>query len=272
MKHVVMFSGGLCSWATAKIVAQRHGTDNLTLLFCDTKIEDEDTYRFLDEAAANVGGELVKISDGRDPWQVFFDARFLGNTRVDPCSKILKRDLSDAWLKENCDPKDTICYVGIHWSESDRYSRWDKNRLRWSGVKHRYEDNGWVCHAPLCDRPLIGMDEIKAWAGREGLLEQRLYKMGFAHANCGGFCVKGGHGHFKNLLDKMPERYAYHEAKEQEFIKFIGKDVSIMKDRTGGTTKTLTLKQFRERCEDGIPCNLFDVGGCNCFYQDEDDQ
>jgi len=74
-QHVVMFSGGAGSWATAKLVAERHGTDGLTLLFADTKIEDEDTYRFLHEAAANVGGELVVTAEGRTPWEVFKDRR-----------------------------------------------------------------------------------------------------------------------------------------------------------------------------------------------------
>ncbi len=65
MKHVVMFSGGIGSWMTAKRVADVHGTDDLTLLFADTKMEDEDLYRFLDESAANVGGTLVKVAESR---------------------------------------------------------------------------------------------------------------------------------------------------------------------------------------------------------------
>lgn len=36
MKHVVMFSGGIASWAAATRVAKKHGTENLTLLFTDT--------------------------------------------------------------------------------------------------------------------------------------------------------------------------------------------------------------------------------------------
>ena len=59
--------------------------ERLTLLFADTKTEDEDLYRFLPEAAANVlDAELVITAEGRDIWEVFFDRRFLGNSRVDP--------------------------------------------------------------------------------------------------------------------------------------------------------------------------------------------
>jgi hypothetical protein len=94
-----MFSSGAGSWAAAKRVAEQHGTEGLVLLFADTLIEDEDNYRFLDEAAANIGVQPTTVAEGRDPWQVFFDVRFLGNTRIDPCSRVLKRELLRAWLE-----------------------------------------------------------------------------------------------------------------------------------------------------------------------------
>lgn len=70
--YVVMYSGGVGSWAAANRLPA--GSD-VTLLFADTGIEDEDTYRFLYESAANVGAPLVEIRDGRTPWQVFHDKR-----------------------------------------------------------------------------------------------------------------------------------------------------------------------------------------------------
>jgi hypothetical protein len=99
---------------------------------------------------------------------------------------------------------------------------------------------------------------------KEGILAPRLYAQGFPHNNCGGFCVKAGQAHFAHLLRVNPERYAYHEAKEQEFIQMIGKDVSIMKDRTGGTTKTLTMMELRERIEQQSEFDSFEWGGCGC--------
>ncbi|MGP4029731.1 hypothetical protein [Actinomadura sp. 3N407] len=79
MWHVVMFSGGINSWAAARRVADEHGTGKLQLLFADTYAEDEDLYRFLEEAAAQIGAPLVRIADGRTPWQVFDDEHYLGN-------------------------------------------------------------------------------------------------------------------------------------------------------------------------------------------------
>jgi hypothetical protein len=98
----------------------------------------------------------------------------------------------------------------------------------------------------------------------EGIEPPRLYRLGFAHNNCGGFCVKAGQGHFALLLEAMPERYAYHERREQELRDHLGKDVAILRDRHGGETRPLTLREFRERRQAGEPCDLFDIGGCGC--------
>lgn len=259
MRHVVMFSGGVGSWMAAKRVAGRYGTADLTLLFTDTLIEDEDLYRFLDEAAANIGVPVTRIAEGRDPWQVFFDERFLGNSRVDPCSKILKRQLAARWLDRHCDPLDTHVYVGIDWTEAHRFTT----------LQARRAGDGWTYEAPVCEPPLVVKLQMLDALRAEGIEPPRLYRMGFSHNNCGGFCVKAGQGHFALLLQHMPGRYAYHEAKEQEIRAFLGKDVSILTDRTGdGKKKPLTLRVFRERIEAGFEFDRFDVGGCGCFVDE----
>jgi 3'-phosphoadenosine 5'-phosphosulfate sulfotransferase (PAPS reductase)/FAD synthetase len=187
-----MFSGGVGSWAAARRVAEKHGTEDLVLLFTDTLIEDADTYRFLREAAANVGGQLVEIADGRTPWQVFSDVRFLGNSRVDPCSRVLKRDLADAWLAEHYEPENVIVYVGIDWSEIHRYERL------------RERKRPWVYEAPLCDPPYLTKDDLHEWAELAGLERQRLYQLGMPHANCGGGCIKMGQGGFRPVACRRP--------------------------------------------------------------------
>lgn len=71
-----IFSGGACSYCTAKRVIENVGKENVVLLFTDTKIEDEDLYRFINEAAEKLGAELIKIADGRTPFEVYRDSRF----------------------------------------------------------------------------------------------------------------------------------------------------------------------------------------------------
>jgi len=254
-RAVVMFSGGAGSWGAAKRTVERYDPENTTLLFADTLIEDEDLYRYLEEAASNVGAELVKTAEGRDPWQVFFDKRFLGNTRVDLCSRILKRELMRGWLEDHRDPANTVVVLGFGWEEPERFER-----------AQRYWGE-WRVEAPMIDKPRLARGEMFAWLRAEGIRPPRLYEHGFTHNNCGGFCVKAGQAQFELLLREMPERYAYHERREQEFRDFIGKDVAILRDRRGGTTKPLTLKAFRERLE-GEP-GLFDAddwgGACSCL-------
>jgi len=255
-----MFSGGVGSWAAAKRVAERHGTDDLTLLFTDTLIEDEDLYRFLGEAAANVGGQLVRLTEGRTPWQVFHDVRFMGNSRIDPCSRVLKREMSDKWLMEHCTPSETAVYVGIDWSEKHRIDRLAARRLA----------EGWRYEAPMCDAPYLTKRMMLDWLKAEGIAPPRLYAMGFAHNNCGGFCIKAGLGHFARLLSAMPDRYREHEAAEQALRDHLGRqDITVVRDWATRPPKNITLRELRERIEAGDQPDLFDLGGCGCFVDDD---
>lgn len=265
MKHVVMFSGGVGSWMTAKRVAEAHGTSDMVLLFADVSSgrsphvgEDEDTYRFVVEAAENVGAELVTVSDGRDIWQVFRDDRFLGNTRLANCSKFLKQKPCREWLEANCDPAETVVYVGIDWSETHRLPAIERG---W--VPYRVE-------APMTEPPLMDKAQMLAALEAEGIKMPRLYRAGFAHNNCGGFCVRAGQAQMELLLREHPERYAFHEAEEQKLRDHLGKDVAVLRDRTGGTTTPLTLRRFRERLDgDAALFDALDVGGCGCFVAEE---
>lgn len=257
MRHIVMFSGGIGSWAAAKRVAQAHGTDGMTLLFTDTLIEDADLYRFLGEAAANVGAPLVRIAEGRTPWQVFRDERFLGNSRADPCSRVLKRELAARWLRENCDPLSTTIYIGIDWSEAHRFD----------GARKRYAADGWRLEAPMCEPPHMTKRGMLAWLKADRIAAPRLYAMGFDHNNCGGGCVKAGQGHFAILLRELPQLYAEWEDREEEMRQFLGKDVAILTDRRGGERKPLTLRELRERIQAGQEIERDMIGGCGCFME-----
>jgi hypothetical protein len=255
--HVVMFSGGIGSWAAATRVAARHGTADLVLLFTDTKIEDPDLYRFLHEAAAHVGGRLVQIADGRTPWEVFRDVKFLGNSRVDPCSRILKREIADKWLIDHCNPADTTVYVGIDWSEEHRFTR----------LAARKAERGWHYEAPLCEPPYILKPQMFELLAAAGIRRPRLYDFGMQHNNCGGGCVKAGVGHFARLLRVLPDVYAEWERQEDTLRGQLG-EVSILRDRTGGTSTPLSLQAFRERIEAGHQPDLWDIGGCGCFLDE----
>ena len=136
------------------------------------------------KAVARLPG-LVWLCEGRTPWEVFKDERFVGNSHVDPCSKILKRQTLDAWRNANCDQACTVSYVGITWQERHRFDGKDGK----GGVKRRFADMGWQVEAPLCDPPHLSDYEVWAEMDRAGIDRPRLYDMGMSHNNCGAFCV-----------------------------------------------------------------------------------
>lgn len=253
--HVVQFSGGICSFFAAKRVVEKFGKAHVVLLFADTMMEDEDLYRFLDDTAKHIGLPITRIADGRNPWQVFKDERFIGNTRADPCSKILKRELLDAWVAKNT--PGAIRYFGLDWTESERFERLQA-RMEEKGIPRTH------IQAPMMWKPLIDKPDMLLDLVNLGIELPALYKLSFVHNNCGGFCVKSGQAQFRLLLETMPERYAWHEAREEELRQFLGKDVAILRDRRGGTSKPLTLKAFRERIQAGESHDRHDWGGCGC--------
>ena len=252
--HVVMWSGGITSWATARHVIAEHGTANVTLLFADTLIEDPDLYAFNEQASAQLGVPITRVADGRTPWQVFEDKRWLGNTRIAQCSHDLKQKPCRAWLEANADPASATVYVGIDWTETHRLP----------GILSGWSP--WTVDAPLTRPPYTDKRDLIAEAKAAGLVTPRMYDLGFEHANCGGSCVKGGQTQWVRLLKVFPARYARAEAAEVKMRALLGKDVSILRDRTGGVTKPLTLAVLRRRIEEQPDqLDLFDEGGCGCF-------
>lgn len=277
MKHLVQLSGGIGSWAAARRVIERHGTQDVHLLFADTRMEDEDLYRFLDDVERDLAVPITRLCEGRDPWQVFADVRFLGNTRIDPCSRVLKREFLRAYMEEHFDPDDSLVYLGIDWSEEHRFER----------AKPRWDP--WELRAPLCERPFLSREQIMSQLEAAGIELPRLYRMGFPHNNCGGFCIKQGQAGFKLLLEQMPERYEEHVQREEALRAELG-DVSILRDRTrAGRARhhdledwqwdgraqewqpppvaPLTLKELRRRVQEGTDGTdpVMDLGGCSCM-------
>lgn len=289
MKRIVMSSGGITSWATARWIADTYGTEDLVLLFADTLAEDEDLYRFNADVASDLGMPMTVVCDGRTPQQVGRDRKHLGNTQVANCSHLLKQLPARIWLTEHCDPAETTVYLGIDWSEMHRLpgqhaghahplpggcskprlcrSLFDRDgRLEGPGCGSLLEVP-WRVEAPLTQPPYRDKADLIATLQDRGIAEPRLYALGFAHNNCGGACVKAGQAQWAHLLRVFPDRYASWEQHEQNMRADLDKDVAILRDRTGGTTRPLPLTVLRQRIEASTPggFDALDWGGCGCF-------
>lgn len=251
--HIVMYSGGIGSWATARIVCDKFGPENVVLLMADCHMEDADLYRFVKETSAKLGAKLVVVEDdkGRDPWKVFFDVRFLGNSRIDPCSQKLKRELLNKYIADNFKPEECVVYLGM---DADESARWERAAKRWSV----YE-----CRSVLVELG-IGRADAFRMLEAEGVAKPRLYDLGFSHNNCGGFCVKAGQKHFRNLLAKLPDVFKYHEQKEQEIRSYLGKDVSILRVQKDGVRRNFTLADLRAQVEAENEAAVAEMNSVDC--------
>ncbi|MDE0562210.1 phosphoadenosine phosphosulfate reductase domain-containing protein [Exiguobacterium sp. B2(2022)] len=259
--HVAMFSGGASSAYVAYHIVQKYGKENSILFFTDTLWEDMDNYRFMEEVADYIGLDITTSIDGRTPEEVFFDMRFLGNSRMAKCSEELKVRQTMIFLEElrdihNLEP---ILYFGIGPHEQHRAIN----------LQNFYEHNP---IEPIETRfPMIeifkeDMDAKTIIQNEWGIKLPRMYDLGFSHANCGGRCVRGGLGHYALLYKVWPDQYAEQEAMEERFREKFQKDVSILK-RNGGP---FTLREYREMMErDGVDAYLAekdDTIPCVCSF------
>lgn len=252
MKRIVTTSGGITSWAVARLIADQYGTDDMVLLFADTLVEDEDLYRFLGDVASDIGVPITRIADGRTPWEVFRDRRWIGNTQTAHCSELLKQKPSRVWLEENSDPATDVVYLGIDWTETHRIPKIE--------AAHR----PWRVEFPLTEPGTPHKDEWLALLESRGIRAPRLYGLGFAHNNCGGACVKGGQAQWAHLLKVFPERFAHNEREEAALRAHLGTDSAILRDRRGGVTRPLPLTVLRDRVT-ASTVDRDDWGGCGCY-------
>lgn len=260
LKHIVSFSGGMGSFAEAKSCVDKYGKENVLLLFADTLMEDEDLYRFKNEVVEFLGCELVTLCYGKTPWELFEEQKFVANSRLDVCSRMLKRELLIKWVKDNYGysptPEGKLTHInaeihlGIDFSEHHRLSRVQEVM------------SPWVYRSTLVEE---GRIVPKDFSEQFGIRKPRLYEMGFGHNNCGGFCVKAGLGHYKILYEKLPERYHFHEETEQKLAAIYGTKPFLSKT-INKVRSFITLKEYRETyLETGkAEEDKFDVGGCGC--------
>lgn len=207
--------------------------------------------------------ELTWLVEGRDPWEVFRDRKFLGNSRIDPCSKILKRDFLAAWLEVHANKETDIVCVGIGPDERHRYDLLAKRQLA----------AGWRYEAPLLDT-IEGEIGAFTYLSKAGIERPRLYRKNYIHNNCGGFCIKGGHAHYQNRFHSDPERYAYDAMMERKLASFLGKPVTVLADRANDNIKKpMSLDQFWVRLS-ATPELKFEYtpgsSGCGCMTDGEE--
>lgn len=239
MHAVVSIGGGLSSTIfLPEMMLERYGKANVHLVMAKLPNEDPDVWRLCDAVEKAYGVSITYIGLNLTPWDVFFQTRYLGNSRVDPCSRVLKREVLREYLVQHFSPEETTLSVGITWDEAHRMK---DIRTRWGEIGYRVE-------APLIDDFFLNRQEQMAECQRRFGFVPRLYRWNFSHNNCGGACVKAGKRDWARLLWYLPEVYHWWESNEIAFGEHIGAYTILRDERTDGT-HPLTLCAFRERCE-----------------------
>lgn len=258
MKHLVQFSTGIGSAEVAMRVVEQFGPKDVVLVTADTRVEDADNWRFAEQVVDYLAPvSWVRLSDGRTPMQAGRDARVVPNNRMAVCSRVLKRDLIRKHMDLTYDPEDSNVYLGFDWTEEHRFTASEPAWRPWHIV------------APLMSAPIVTKAGLIEKFRGLGIEPPALYAQGFSHANCGGGCVRGGQAQWELLLRVNRDRYLEWEGEEQQTRELLGKDVTILRDRSGGSTRPLTLEAFRQRLESQP--SLFDTedwGACGCFFEE----
>lgn len=252
MKHLVSVGGGFTSTIELPLlVVEKYGRDNVDLVISCLAGESPDLWRLV-EACEDMTRLKVKrityapyckyLEDAPsamwwDIWDVFFATGMMGSTRLDPCSRVLKRETLRAYIEDHYDPAQTTMHVGITAHEIDRMM----------AIKANWSKSGYTVEAPLCDVELVGTTKERCqrmlgWV-------PFLYTIDASHNNCGGFCVKAGYAQMARLLWYLPDTYAYHEMQERRFREQFERDATIMRKRKtrGGVMETTpySLEEFR---------------------------
>lgn len=245
MNKIVTISGGLTSAYVGKLVLEED--INAELIFTDTSWEHPDLYRFLDDLEKLFNKKITRLKHPKykDPEDLFYKQGVLGSNRIPICSRVLKVEVLQNYLKEkyknNC-----IVYFGIDYSEKHRAER----------IKFQYDKLNIETKFPLVEmKEFFIKDKIEKWLKENNIEIPVLYKQGYSHNNCSGGCVRAGKKSWLHLLKNNPELYLRRERVEREFKG--GKFTFI---------KGVSLKELRENenknyslYEDELPCICFEV-------------
>lgn len=265
MKYISNFSGGLCSFWAAHRIVEKYGPLDTVLLFADTLVEDSDLYRFNAHTSRILGVPITRVSLELTPWQLFRREGLIGNTRFPICSTKLKREPLNQWMathfeldarQDNFLLEPATVVLGFDWTEHHRVTEFQAEHPTWRVI------------APMTEEPIWDKCRMQKEADDLGIKIPWLYRAGFPHNNCGGRCVRAGISHWVHLLKVRRQAFLDWENEEQdaadEFRARGIEPMAMLRDRRGGTTKPLYLRDLRLRVENGEEFDRDDWGGCGC--------
>lgn len=239
MKHIVSFSTGLSSALTVERALTRYGKEATEVVFMDTKMEDDDNYRFMNDCKARWGIPITILCEGRTPYEVSRSENVIPNSLIAPCSFRLKIEIFRKYIATL--EKPVTIHIGYDAQEMHRIPKTEQN----------YKSLGYEVDFPLLWLPTEKRKYTDVVRDDWGIEPPRMYALGYTHANCSGLCVKQGQGDWIRTLINFPERYAQVETWEQEMRTHSERHAvrAILKHQVNKESLPFTLKELREKYE-----------------------
>jgi len=231
------WSGGVTSAVAVKHTIDLYGKDRCRILFIDTGIEHEDTYRFKEdcekwyglpiETLSGLGGKYNSITD------VWVKNKSLNVSSGAICSSELKRKVRENYQTEN--PDFIYNVFGFDLDESKRAKSMTMNN---PDVKAIY--------------PLMMFGNFKKDCfdiiDKAGINPPVAYQLGFHNNNClgdtdgeiGG-CVQGGIGYWQKMKNVFPKKYYTRAKLEHELTDLKGFPVTMLKDQSNEAKEKIRI-------------------------------
>jgi hypothetical protein len=236
MNHIVSFSSGLSSAITSVRVLDKY--PGAKLVFMDTLFEDESNYRFMYSFEKRFGVKIIRLVEGRNPYEVSHDEHVIPGSFLAPCTFRLKIEPFREYLK-TLEGQTTI-YIGYDFSEMHRCEATSKN----------YNALGYEVDYPLLWNPVEYRRYTDVVRSDWEIQPPRMYQLGYTHANCGGRCCKQGQGDWIRTLINFPDRFKEIETWENGMRQNeVNSNYAILKRQTIDGMHPLTLTELRERYE-----------------------
>jgi hypothetical protein len=217
------WSGGIASAITCYLCIKWFGVENVRIIFIDTRNEDDDTYRFLNDCQNWYGKEIEHIASlkFKTIQEVWYKYRSLNTATGAICSTHLKRIVREQFQKEN--PFSTQAF-GFDTTEINRAVAMKLNNPDTNPI------------FPL----IIELLNKKQLAGHlpTGLFKieiPRVYKLGYLNNNCFKTgCVQGGIGYWQKIGREDPSKFDKMALVEHELSDLKGEPVTMLKDQSKG--------------------------------------
>jgi len=248
---IVGFSGGVSSAWCAGWALRTFPREHVVFLHHDTREEDPDTYRFIRELATALDHPVTERSDGRSVTEVFRDENALANNRMAFCSRILKAEQKELYVRElkaalavasglsGTEPASIVNVLGfsaLEWQRVSRASGWAEG----SGVTVRF---------PMVEEG-ITKQMAANWCQALGVRPPRMYAWS-EHANCVG-CARGGKAYWLAVAQNAPAIFAQRVELEREFGHTFLKDTTLERLVQVGLRRKVSQKESIE------------IGTCEC--------